>query len=561
MLVQYSAPMIQAENPFNGAAVRHGRQEPRPGRAARQFLSHRRLPWRSHGSRSMKIFARFFAVFALLAAAGVNAQQLVNCAPATPCTTSGGSYEGAGAGDQAWLAFGKLNQDALTLWPLLSGNITAGANITVTGTWPNYTITAAGGSSAFASLTSGTNTSAAMVIGAGSSLNATSTGVLQQQGSSVTATFNIIDYGAVCDGSTDDAAAISSAIAAAKASTAYTSPNYGEVIVTGPTDANHPACAVGSSGTTYGINATQLGSWNVLGNGLSPNRMVFRNLNIRCSDPSSLGIVCFDASDSLNLDFENTVSIQGNTTHPPLVGLAIGNYVAGNPCCIGYHREQIYGDFIFANLYDMASESTNFYGVMYSNGYTARGSIDLLGTLTGGSGYDGGGTATYTCVALTGGSGAGATATIKVTSGVVTSVVPCLGGLGYVATDSFSATAANLGNNGGSGFSQALSTIVNWGAVLDGQAHWMGILPNGGSHWYTATAVKDTQYSFTQTNFFRRFHPLEPEFVVDGSRHQPAFLSHLLERGKQHARAPVRLPVRQRRRAKHRSVLRYSLRG
>jgi hypothetical protein len=318
----------------------------------------------------------------------------------------------------------------------------------------------------------------------------------------ITNTFNILHYGAKCDGFTDDSAAINSTIAAAKASSLYTSPYYGEVIVTGPSDSAHLPCLVGSSGSTYGINATGIGNWNALGNGLSANRMVFRNLNIVCSDPSSFGIVCFDASNSLNIDIENTVNIKGDSTKPPLIGMAIGNYVAGNPCCIQYHREQIFGSFIFANLYDMASETTSFYGIMYSNGYTARGSIDLLGTLTGGSGYDGGGSATFSCIPLTGGSGTGATATVTVTAGVVTKVVPCLGGYGYVTSDNLSATVANLGNSGGSGFTQGLTSIVNWTVVLDGQAHWLGILPNGGSHWYTATAVADTQYSFTQTNFY-----------------------------------------------------------
>ncbi len=46
------------------------------------------------------------------------AQTLVNCAPGVPCTTSGPSN--TGTGDRAWLSFGKINSDLLTLAPVFS---------------------------------------------------------------------------------------------------------------------------------------------------------------------------------------------------------------------------------------------------------------------------------------------------------------------------------------------------------------------------------------------------------------------------------------------------------
>ncbi len=92
----------------------------------------------------MKTLIRSLFLLALLGATEAGAQQLVQCASGTPCSIAGGSYEGQGGGDAAWLAFGKLNGDITTLWPLLSGTITAGTNVTVTGTWPNYTIAASG---------------------------------------------------------------------------------------------------------------------------------------------------------------------------------------------------------------------------------------------------------------------------------------------------------------------------------------------------------------------------------------------------------------------------------
>ena len=54
-----------------------------------------------------------------------------------------------------------------------------GTNITVTGSWPNQTITASStASTAFSALTGSTNTSAAMVVGSGASLAASGTGTI-----------------------------------------------------------------------------------------------------------------------------------------------------------------------------------------------------------------------------------------------------------------------------------------------------------------------------------------------------------------------------------------------
>jgi hypothetical protein len=80
---------------------------------------------------------------------------------------------------------------------------------------------------------------------------------------------------------------------------------------------------------------------------------------------------------------------------------------------------------------------------------TTRGPITALGTVTGGTGYVDG---TYTLVALTGGSGALATATVVVAGGIVTTVTPTREGARYKVGDTLSADAASLGGTG-SGFS------------------------------------------------------------------------------------------------------------
>lgn len=60
-----------------------------------------------------------------------------------------------------------------------SPGLVAGTNVTITGSWPDQTINASGGgSSAFNSITSGTNTTAAMVVGTGASLATSGSGTI-----------------------------------------------------------------------------------------------------------------------------------------------------------------------------------------------------------------------------------------------------------------------------------------------------------------------------------------------------------------------------------------------
>jgi hypothetical protein len=81
--------------------------------------------------------------------------------------------------------------------------------------------------------------------------------------------------------------------------------------------------------------------------------------------------------------------------------------------------------------------------------------IKTLGAITPGAGYVNG---SYTAVALTGGSGTGATATIGVAGGVVATVTIVARGAGYAVADALSATAASLGGTG-AGFSIPVSAI------------------------------------------------------------------------------------------------------
>jgi hypothetical protein len=154
------------------------------------------------------------------------------------------------------------------------------------------------------------------------------------------------------------------------------------------------------------------------------------------------------------------------------------------------------GYFKFAALYNMAGESTLYEDAVFSNGYISRGSIFSLGTITGGTGYDGGGSGTFTNIAITGGSGAGATGTFTVASGVITKVVLNNWGKGYITTDTLG--VGTVGAAGGTGFAVQPAQITTFACVFDGQNHW-----NAQSHYATVSAGIDSQLSFTQVNFSR----------------------------------------------------------
>ena len=86
-----------------------------------------------------------------------------------------------------------------------------------------------------------------------------------------------------------------------------------------------------------------------------------------------------------------------------------------------------------------------------------QGVIATFGSPTGGSLYTNG---NYQNVTLTGGNGSGATATVNVVGGAVTSVVLTDGGSFYIVGDVLSASSTDLGGTG-SGFSITVLTANN----------------------------------------------------------------------------------------------------
>lgn len=100
----------------------------------------------------MKFLSRFIALITLAAIPSLGLAQLnlVNCAPSVPCTLSGPSA--TGTGDQAWLAFGKINGDVLNLQAQINALSTT-LGIVTTGVWNATTIGVPYGGTGTTSLT------------------------------------------------------------------------------------------------------------------------------------------------------------------------------------------------------------------------------------------------------------------------------------------------------------------------------------------------------------------------------------------------------------------------
>lgn len=101
---------------------------------------------------------------------------------------------------------------------------------------------------------------------------------------------------------------------------------------------------------------------------------------------------------------------------------------------------------------------TNGFNVSPTGTFPGIGSASaalVLGNIVGGSSYTNG---SYSGVALTGGTGTGATANITVSGGTVTTVVVVNKGSGYAVGDLLSAAAATIGGTG-SGFTITVTSI------------------------------------------------------------------------------------------------------
>ena len=157
-----------------------------------------------------------------------------------------------------------------------------------------------------------------------------------------------------------------------------------------------------------------------------------------------------------NVTVSNTGIVTGVTIVNPGVGYKAGDYLTAVPNVIG-------------------GTGAGF-SVPIATLMTNR--IGTTGTVTGGAAYTNG---TYNNVPLTGGSGVGATATVTIAGGVVTTVAITNPGSGYKVGDTLSALAASVGGTG-AGFSVPVSTlragVKTLGAITAGSGYADGIYTN-----------------------------------------------------------------------------------
>lgn len=298
---------------------------------------------------------------------------------------------------------------------------------------------------------------------------------------------DILDYGARCDGVTNDDAAINAALTAAAASVAYQ--NNDAIHIVGTADVTHQGCVFNS------LNFTQFNKGT--GANLRP-RVEFSDFTGLCT---GAGNTCLDLTGA-DLVHVHDVSIRGDSTPGSVPEICIQTSIVAQNASSAWHRfERVHCNnaFTFAALYNMGSEANSYPDSMFANSHTASGPIGTLGAITGGSAYTNG---TYTGVALTGGSCAtGATiascalATIVVSGNAVTAVTLTYQGRDYVPADTLSAAAANIGGTG-TGFSVPVSTVIPYAGVFDGQNYW-----RAASAFVSITAPANTWESLTLLNF------------------------------------------------------------
>jgi hypothetical protein len=263
---------------------------------------------------------------------------------------------------------------------------------------------------------------------------------------------NVADYGAKCDGSTNDNAAINAALAAGAASGAYQ--NNRAIRFAWPNGAQQSGCVINS------LNLTIFNK----GNGANPNpRVELGSASFLCQ---GAGNVCLDAIDAKYIDAHD-ITIRGDSALTPKICLQIGVKDGISAAWHDFSRFNCGGYWTFTALYNVGSEAVTFTSAYFTNAWTTSGPIQTLGTITGGSGGSDG---TYTGVALTGGSGSGATANITVSGGAVTAVVLTYEGQIYRTGDVLSAASGSIG--GVSGFSVPVSLALPYSGVIDGANHW-----------------------------------------------------------------------------------------
>ena len=130
-----------------------------------------------------------------------------------------------------------------------------------------FAVVGSGGGSSFSGLTSGTNTSAAMLVGTGGSLGPSGTGAvtanLGTTGGGLV--INLISAGAVCNGSTDDTAAIQAVYTAMSGTSSTVPHNGGQIIFP------NSSCVMSGTATLFNAQNVTISGGDVLWQGVAAN--------------------------------------------------------------------------------------------------------------------------------------------------------------------------------------------------------------------------------------------------------------------------------------------------
>jgi hypothetical protein len=349
---------------------------------------------------------------------------------------------------------------------------------------PTYNgVTANTGTFGSASVSGGVTAGSITLSGSGSTGDVSGTSVTAMGGSAARTqavraadVINVADYGAKCDGSTNDNTAINTALAAGAASSAYT--NNRAIRFAWPNGAQQSGCVINS------LNLTIFNR----GNGANPNpRVELGSASFLCQ---GAGNICFDATDARYIDAHD-ITIRGDNVSTPKICLQVGVKDGVSAAWHDFSRFNCGGYYTFTAFYNVGSEANTYTSAYFTNAYTTAGPIQSLGTITGGSG---GADGTYNAVALTGGSGSGATANITVSGGAVTAVVLTYEGQIYRTGDVLSASSASIG--GVTGFSVPVTMAQPYSGVIDGANHW-----RASSAFVPITIPVDTFSSLTLNTF------------------------------------------------------------
>ena len=196
-----------------------------------------------------------------------------------------------------------------------------------------------------------------------------------------------------------------------------------------------------------------------------------------------------------------------------------GSSTECNDCIIYNIREQTWYD---AGTALGATRSAGFFSQVFPFPINAGVTINATGganlfTLTAGSGYTNG---TYTSVAMTGGTGTGAQATITVAGGVATSVIITANGTGYTVGDEL--TYALPG--GGSNFKITLTYVMSFVSLWQhefGTDEIAGVQVNAIESYFETNDLGwvsggPSQPSMVGDNFWLHLERVEPDFLQVG---------------------------------------------